>query len=141
MDCSIYSSDINQYRRQRLQEENRGRPRQEISLNHTLLDTLSITVLQKSREGKWRQPESLHHYDSSDDLAEPFTILIERIQREIAQLPKRERTIVRFYYKGSSHEDIAARVHCCRRRVGQLLEWSITQIRRNILSDQTNTRC
>jgi RNA polymerase sigma factor (sigma-70 family) len=140
MDCSIYSSDIDQYRRQRLQEENRGRPRQEISLDHTLLDTLNTTVMQKSCEGTWRQPELLHHYDSSDDLSESVRIQVGRIQREIAQLPKREQTIVRLYVNGLTHEDIAARVHCCRRRVGQLLKQSIAKIRSNfshLLHDET----
>ena len=133
MDCNIYSSDIDQYRRQRLQEENRGRPRQEISLDHTLLDTLNTTVMQKSCEGTWRQPELLHHYDSSDDLSESLRIQVGRIQREIAQLPKRERTIIRLYYvKGDSHEKIASRVHCCRRRVTQLLQKSLATIRSNL---------
>jgi RNA polymerase sigma factor (sigma-70 family) len=119
-----------------LKEENTSWPRQELSLNPTLLDTLNATTMQKSCDGKWRQPESLHQYDSSSDLPEPLCILIERIHREISQLPKRERRVLRLYYfKGYSQEDIATRVHCCRRRVGQLLDQSIAQIRRNILND------
>ncbi len=142
MNWSTYPPHVNDYRRSVLEEENASWPRHVILCKKdTWFETLKTTALQKAGDGRWRQPESLHHYDPSGDLPEHCRILIERLHGAISQLPRRERTIIRLYYvKGYSQEQIAARVHCCRRRVGQLLKQSIAEIRSNLsnlLHDET----
>lgn len=132
--------DINEYRRRILKEENASWPRHiTLCKNNTLLDAVDTTALQKAYDGTWRQPQSLHYYDPSGDLPESVRIRIEHIHRALSHLPNRERTIVRLFSQGFTHEEIATRVHCCRRRVGQLLKQSIAKIRsnlRHLLHDQ-----
>jgi RNA polymerase sigma factor (sigma-70 family) len=132
--AQLYPVNFEAYRRVRLAEEERLRPRGEVlfcELRGEELDDDQLVSRLSCRGTSWREEEA----DSTE--SEPYPVSLRTALRG---LPPRSRTILLLSYEGRTKRAIAQRLGICPQRVSQIIEAALHHLKKHHLKKQNNTR-